>query len=83
MIVGELARALGLRFPELVLVDFDPAIADGEPHQEVRELHAASAGTNLGMDYLPGARTSRPRSPRSFPSTRWRPGGSSGWTRSR
>ncbi|MEE1762767.1 HipA family kinase [Streptomyces sp. SP18BB07] len=55
VIVGELARALGLRFPELVLAHFDPAIAGSEPHQEVRELHAASAGLNLGMDYLPGA----------------------------
>ncbi|GGW63539.1 hypothetical protein GCM10010503_45790 [Streptomyces lucensis JCM 4490] len=55
VIVGELARALGLRFPELVLVRFDPAIAAGEPHQEVRELHGASAGVNLGMDHLPGA----------------------------
>ncbi|MCM1975285.1 HipA family kinase [Streptomyces sp. G1] len=60
VIVGELARALGLRFPELVLVDFDPAIADGEPHQEVRELHSASAGINLGMDYLPGAKDFTP-----------------------
>ncbi|MFF7976113.1 HipA family kinase [Streptomyces sp. NPDC007905] len=55
VIVGELARALGLRFPELVLVHFDPAIAAAEPHQEVRELHGASTGVNLGMDYLPGA----------------------------
>jgi hypothetical protein len=60
VIVGELARALGLRFPELVLVDFDPAIAAAEPHQEVRELHAASAGINLGMDHLPGARDFTP-----------------------
>lgn len=60
VIVGELARALGLRFPELVLVHFDPAIAGSEPHQEVRELHAASAGVNLGMDYLPGARDFTP-----------------------
>ncbi|MFI0537426.1 hypothetical protein RKD19_001782 [Streptomyces canus] len=60
VIVGELARALGLRFPELVLVRFDPAIADSEPHQEVRDLHAASAGVNLGMDYLPGARDFTP-----------------------
>ncbi|WP_406357715.1 hypothetical protein OHB56_34740 [Streptomyces sp. NBC_01635] len=67
VIVGELARALGLRFPELVLVDFDPAIADGEPHQEVRELHAASAGTNLGMDYLPGARDFTPEVAEVFP----------------
>ncbi|KAB1149934.1 hypothetical protein F7R91_03660 [Streptomyces luteolifulvus] len=55
VIVGELARALGLRFPELVLVHFDPSIAEHEPHQEVRDLHGASAGLNLGMDYLPGA----------------------------
>ncbi|MDH6213394.1 HipA family kinase [Streptomyces pseudovenezuelae] len=60
VIVGELARALGLRFPELVLVHFDPVIADGEPHQEVRDLHAASAGVNLGMDYLPGAKDLTP-----------------------
>jgi len=56
VIVGELARALGLRFPELVLVHFDPSIADEEPHQEVRDLHSASAGINLGMDFLPGAK---------------------------
>ncbi|WP_432133755.1 HipA family kinase [Streptomyces sp. bgisy154] len=67
VIVGELARALGLRFPELVLVRFDPAIAAHEPHQEVRELHAASAGVNLGMDYLPGARDFTPESAGTFP----------------
>ncbi|MFE3853971.1 HipA family kinase [Streptomyces griseorubiginosus] len=67
VIVGELARALGLRFPELVLVHFDPAIADGEPHQEVRDLHAASAGVNLGMDYLSGARDFTPEVARTFP----------------
>ncbi|MER7483187.1 HipA family kinase [Streptomyces sp. NPDC126510] len=67
VIVGELARALGLRFPELVLVHFDPAIADHEPHQEVRGLHAASAGLNLGMDHLPGARDFTPEIARIFP----------------
>ncbi|AYN38674.1 hypothetical protein D9753_06780 [Streptomyces dangxiongensis] len=67
VIVGELARALGLRFPELVLVRFDPAIAAAEPHQEVRELHSASAGVNLGMDYLPGARDLTPEIARVFP----------------
>ncbi|MGW0609115.1 HipA family kinase [Streptomyces sp. NPDC002788] len=67
VIVGELARALGLRFPELVLVHFDPAIADHEPHQEVRGLHTASAGVNLGMDYLPGARDLTPEIARVFP----------------
>ncbi|GAB2715521.1 HipA family kinase [Streptomyces bullii] len=67
VIVGELARALGLRFPELVLVHFDPAIAEHEPHQEVRDLHASSAGVNLGMDYLPGAKDFTPKVAESFP----------------
>ncbi|MFJ9020594.1 HipA family kinase [Streptomyces sp. NPDC102259] len=67
VIVGELARALGLRFPELVLVHFDPAIAEREPHQEVRDLHAASAGLNLGMDFLPGARDFTPEVAEAFP----------------
>ncbi|MFJ5211972.1 HipA family kinase [Streptomyces nigra] len=67
VIVGELARALGLRFPELVLVHFDPAVADSEPHQEVRDLHIASAGVNLGMDYLPGARDFTPEVAKTFP----------------
>ncbi|MFJ8629618.1 HipA family kinase [Streptomyces sp. NPDC093568] len=66
VIVGELARALGLRFPELVLVHFDPAVADSEPHQEVRDLHAASAGVNLGMDFLPGARDFTPEAAKTF-----------------
>ncbi|MET9730825.1 HipA family kinase [Streptomyces sp. NPDC006458] len=66
VIVGELARALGLRFPELVLVHFDPSVAAHEPHQEVRELHGASAGVNLGMDLLPGARDFTPEVARTF-----------------
>ncbi|WNM31179.1 hypothetical protein RKE30_12515 [Streptomyces sp. Li-HN-5-11] len=67
VIVGELARALGLRFPELVLVRFDPALAAHEPHQEVRDLLNASSGTNLGMDYLPGARDFTPEIAKTFP----------------
>lgn len=67
VIVGELARSLGLRFPELVLVHFDPSIAEHEPHQEVRDLHASSAGVNLGMDYLPGARDFTPEVAKTFP----------------
>ncbi|MGF1432389.1 HipA family kinase [Kitasatospora sp. LaBMicrA B282] len=60
VIVGELARRLGLRVPELVLVDFDPAVAAHEPDQEIQDLLRASTGLNLGMDYLPGARDFRP-----------------------
>ncbi|MEU7650247.1 HipA family kinase [Streptomyces huasconensis] len=60
IVVGELARHLGLRFPELVLVHFDPAVARDEPHQEVQDLLRASAGLNLGMDLLPGAKDFSP-----------------------
>ncbi|MEW2448058.1 HipA family kinase [Streptomyces parvulus] len=54
VIVGELARELDFRVPELVLAHFDPALAEDQPHQEVRDLLDASAGLNLGMDYLSG-----------------------------
>ncbi|MET8578377.1 HipA family kinase [Streptomyces sp. NPDC005012] len=54
VIVGELGRRLGLRVPELVRARFDPALGAHEPHQEVRDLLNASAGLNLGMDYLSG-----------------------------
>ncbi|MBW5424718.1 hypothetical protein GKQ77_24660 [Streptomyces sp. BG9H] len=60
IIVGELARHLGLRFPELVLVHFDPAVGADEPHQEVQDLLRSSAGLNLGMDLLPGAKDFTP-----------------------
>ncbi|MEY9843732.1 HipA family kinase [Streptacidiphilus sp. MAP5-3] len=60
VIVGELGRRLGLRVPELVLVRFDPAVSAAEPDQEVQDLHRASEGLNLGLDYLPGATDFRP-----------------------
>ena len=52
---GELARALGLAMPELVLLDLDPALGAAEPDREIQELMEASAGVNLGVDFLPGA----------------------------
>ena len=55
MIVGELARAAGLRVPELALIDIDAALGRSEPHQEIQELLIASAGLNLAMAYLAGA----------------------------
>lgn len=55
IIVGELARRLGFRVPEIVLVHLDPELARAEPDQEVQELIRASAGLNLGIDYLPGS----------------------------
>ncbi|MFE0186280.1 HipA family kinase [Streptomyces olivaceus] len=67
VIVGELARELGLRVPELVLAHFEPAIAESEPHQEVRDLLHASAGLNLGMDYLSGGADFTPEVAEVFP----------------
>lgn len=55
VVVGELARRLGLRVPELALVRFDPAVAAHEPDREVQDILRASGGVNLGMDFLPGA----------------------------
>jgi hypothetical protein len=55
IVVGELGRRLGLRVPDLVLVDVDPALAAAEPDEEVQDLLRASPGINLGLDYLPGA----------------------------
>jgi hypothetical protein len=52
---GELARALGLPVPDLVLLEIDPELARAEPDPEIQELIEASAGLNLGVDFLPGA----------------------------
>lgn len=55
LIVGELARALGLPVPELAFVELDPHLPDAEPDPEIQELLAASAGLNVGLDFLPRA----------------------------
>src|ERR1700689_1984331 len=65
--VGELARALGLPMPEQVLVELDPALGLAEPDPEIQELIVASAGVNLGVDFLPG-------SAGGSPTPRWGPG---------
>ena len=55
VLVGELARALGFPVPELVVVELDPALGAAEPDPEIQDLINASAGANLGVDFLPGA----------------------------
>jgi hypothetical protein len=55
LVAGELARTLGLLVPEIVFVDLDPALGRSEPDHEIQALLKASAGLNLGLDYLPGA----------------------------
>jgi hypothetical protein len=55
IVVGELGRRLGIRVPELVLVEMDPAIGRREADAEVQALLLASPGLNLGIDFLPGS----------------------------
>jgi hypothetical protein len=55
VVVSGLAEHLGLRTPRLVALDLDPEIARYEADEEVQDLLNASAGLNLGVDFLPGA----------------------------
>jgi hypothetical protein len=55
VIVGELARAVGLNVPEIVLVEVDPVLGRAEPDPEIQELIEGSSGLNVGLDFLPGA----------------------------
>jgi hypothetical protein len=43
-----------------VVVEVDPELARAEPDEEVQDLLQASAGPNLGVDYLPGSFTYDP-----------------------
>ncbi len=55
VVAGELARALGMPVPELVVACLESELARAEPDPEVQELAQASVGANLGVDFLPGA----------------------------
>ncbi len=60
LVVGELARAVGLPVPEIVFIELDPDLARTEPDPEIQDLIRASAGLNLALDYLPGSITFDP-----------------------
>ena len=60
LIAGELARALGLRVPELVFANLDAAFGRSEPDEEIQDLLRASEGLNLALHYLSGAITFDP-----------------------
>ncbi|MET0393798.1 MAG: HipA family kinase [Chitinophagaceae bacterium] len=55
LICGELARALGLKVPELVFASLDSAFGRTEPDEEIQDLLKASTGLNLALHYLSGA----------------------------
>lgn len=54
LIGGESARVLGLRVPEIVFANVDPAFGRTEPDEEIQDLLKASAGLNLALHYLSG-----------------------------
>ena len=55
LVAGEIARALQLPVPEIVLVELDTYLARTEPDSEIQHLIRASDGLNLALDYLPGS----------------------------
>ena len=52
---GEIAKALGLRVPEIVFANLDPAFGRTEPDEEIQDLLKFSEGLNLALHYLSGA----------------------------
>lgn len=60
MIGGELARALGLKVPELVFAELDECFGRTEGDEEIQDLLKASKGLNLGLHFLSGAFTYDP-----------------------
>jgi len=60
LIGGEIARALGLKVPEIVFANLDEAFGRTEPDEEIQDLLKASTGLNLALHYLSGAITFDP-----------------------
>jgi hypothetical protein len=65
VVAGELARAIGLPVPDLVVVEVAPALGLAEPDPEIQDLIVGSPGANLdlGVDFLPGALPYNPARP--------------------
>lgn len=60
LIGGEIARALGLRVPELVFAYLDEAFGRTEGDEEIQDLLQKSQGLNIAMHFLSGAITYDP-----------------------
>lgn len=57
LVGSEIARALGLQVPEIVLATLDAAFGRIEGDEEIQDLLKASVGLNLGLHYLSGSVT--------------------------
>jgi hypothetical protein len=55
VVCAGLAAGIGLRVPRWAPVVVPAELAPAEPDEEVQHLLRASAGLNLGVDFLPGA----------------------------
>jgi hypothetical protein len=55
LVVGGIARAVGLPVPELALVEVLPLFGRSEPDPEIQEILTRSHGINVGLRYLDGA----------------------------
>jgi hypothetical protein len=60
LIGGEMARALGLKLPELVFAHLVDTFSKIEPDEEIQDLLRASTGLNLGLHYLSSSITFDP-----------------------
>lgn len=52
---GEIARAIGLKVPELVFANLDEAFGRTEGDEEIQDLLQGSQGLNLALHFLSGA----------------------------
>jgi hypothetical protein len=57
---GEIARALGLKVPELVFANLDEAFGQTEGDEEIQDLLKSSKGLNVALHFLSGAITFDP-----------------------
>ena len=57
---GELARAIGLKVPELVFMNLDDSFSKTESDEEIQDLLKFSVGLNLGLHFLSSAITYDP-----------------------
>jgi len=60
IIGGEMARAIGLKMPELVFMHLDNSFSQTEGDEEIQDLLKFSVGLNLGLHYLTSAITFDP-----------------------
>ncbi|SFR82630.1 HipA family kinase [Maribacter stanieri] len=66
---GELARAIGLKVPELVFMNLEDSFRQTEPDEEIQDLLKFSVGLNLGLHFLSGAITFDPLISKADPMT--------------